>query len=738
MFGSFREGLMGMYLFGERQVVGMDMYQQVYDICTARPKSHAEDLLQGIVQLLLEHTADLEESILDHDDIVSAYAVEWERFRTASDYANRVCDFLNRQFLKMASFHKSIQAQKVLRLSVEGHAFMIWKHRILAPIKRNHSNALIMQLMTLVRRERDGDQVPSDFIRAAIHSFVQVNAYSEQPLQLYVEEVETPYIANTIAYYMKESATVLSSMSISGFMAKALARLDEEAMRARRYCDPTSFEKTIQACEAEYIGAHQAKINSEFEKMIVEGRFEDCTRAYRLLSRITDGVNHILEVYEKFVARMGKETMSRFGASFIKDPREYVETMVEMHAKYMAQSIEVFKNEPAFIAAADKAFRVIVNTDLGPGGQAPEIFARYCDLLLKKTPKAALSEQEADERLNKMIALFKYIDDKDVFQKFYSRALAKRLIHGLSISSDAELGMISRLKAPYSALMAQAACGYEYTSRLQRMFTDITLSDDIASGFKTFLDGSSVKLGLEFHVHVLTTGSWPLNATTSADFRIPVELEQTVAQFTAFYASQHNGRRLAWLHHLSKADVRAAFAEKRYEFNMSLHQLSLILMFNDATTVKLADVRELTKLAHADIAKMVAPLVDLKLLAVTGQSAEDEGLSPEASLSLNMAFTSKRIKIKVPPGASAAEQRQESDSTHKSVDEDRKLYLQASIVRIMKARKEMTHTLLVGEVIDQARSLFSPSVPMIKRCIEQLIDKQYIERSGRDNYLYVA
>nr|KAJ3422337.1 Cullin-2 [Polyrhizophydium stewartii] len=664
MFGSFREGLMGMYLFGERQVVGMDMYQQVYDICTARPKSHAEDLLQGIVQLLLEHTADLEESILDHDDIVSAYAVEWERFRTASDYANRVCDFLNRQFLKMASFHKSIQAQKVLRLSVEGHAFMIWKHRILAPIKRNHSNALIMQLMTLVRRERDGDQVPSDFIRAAIHSFVQVNAYSEQPLQLYVEEVETPYIANTIAYYMKESATVLSSMSISGFMAKALARLDEEAMRARRYCDPTSFEKvtanaahsifkrlltgfwqTIQACEAEYIGAHQAKINSEFEKMIVEGRFEDCTRAYRLLSRITDGVNHILEVYEKFVARMGKETMSRFGASFIKDPREYVETMVEMHAKYMAQSIEVFKNEPAFIAAADKAH-------LGPGGQAPEIFARYCDLLLKKTPKAALSEQEADERLNKMIALFKYIDDKDVFQKFYSRALAKRLIHGLSISSDAELGMISRLKA------------------------HITLSDDIASGFKTFLDGSSVKLG--------------------------------------------------------------PFAEKRYEFNMSLHQLSLILMFNDATTVKLADVRELTKLAHADIAKMVAPLVDLKLLAVTGQSAEDEGLSPEASLSLNMAFTSKRIKIKVPPGASAAEQRQESDSTHKSVDEDRKLYLQASIVRIMKARKEMTHTLLVGEVIDQARSLFSPSVPMIKRCIEQLIDKQYIERSGRDNYLYVA
>lgn len=37
-------------------------------------------------------------------------------------------------------------------------------------------------------------------------------------------------------------------------------------------------------------------------------------------------------------------------------------------------------------------------------------------------------------------------DDKDVFQKFYSRNLAKRLIHQLSVSMDAEEGMINRLK----------------------------------------------------------------------------------------------------------------------------------------------------------------------------------------------------------------------------------------------------------------------------------------------------
>ena len=51
-----------------------------------------------------------------------------------------------------------------------------------------------------------------------------------------------------------------------------------------------------------------------------------------------------------------------------------------------------------------------------------------------------------------MIA-FKYIEDKDVFQKFYSKMLAKRLVQHMSASDDAEASMISKLKviAKFSA-----------------------------------------------------------------------------------------------------------------------------------------------------------------------------------------------------------------------------------------------------------------------------------------------
>jgi cullin 1 len=64
------------------------------------------------------------------------------------------------------------------------------------------------------------------------------------------------------------------------------------------------------------------------------------------------------------------------------------------------------------------------------------------------------------------MVIFKYLEEKDVFQTFYSTKLSKRLIHGVSASDEAEASMISKLKE---------ACGFEYTNKLQRMFTGMLL-----------------------------------------------------------------------------------------------------------------------------------------------------------------------------------------------------------------------------------------------------------------------
>ena len=82
---------------------------------------------------------------------------------------------------------------------------------------------------------------------------------------------------------------------------------------------------------------------------------------------------------------------------------------------------------------------------------------------------------------------------------------------------------------------------------------------------------------------------------------------------------------------------------------------------------------------------------------------------------------------------------QEAEHINFSVEEDRKLFLQAAIVRIMKARKVIKHNQLMQEVLEQSKARFAPSVPMIKKCIEALIDKQYLERTNtNDEYSYIV
>ena len=78
-----------------------------------------------------------------------------------------------------------------------------------------------------------------------------------------------------------------------------------------------------------------------------------------------------------------------------------------------------------------------------------------------------------------------------MFEAFYKKDLAKRLLLGRSASTDAEKNMITKLKTE---------CGSQFTNKLEGMFKDVDLSRDIMKSFKT-----SVSLPfMQSHLHACT------------------------------------------------------------------------------------------------------------------------------------------------------------------------------------------------------------------------------------------
>lgn len=167
---------------------------------------------------------------------------------------------------------------------------------------------------------------------------------------------------------------------------------------------------------------------------------------------------------------------------------------------------------------------------------------------------------------------------------------------------------------------------------------------------------------------------------------------------------------------------------------MQTYQMAIILLFETCDSLSCREIQNTLQLNDETFQKHMQPIIESKLL-----NASSENLAGETRIELNLDYTNKRTKFKI-SSALQKETPQEVEHTINSVDEDRKLFLQAAIVRIMKARKVLKHNALIQEVLSLSKVSFTPNIAMIKKCVESLIDKQYIERTANsgDEYSYMA
>jgi len=73
----------------------------------------------------------------------------------------------------------------------------------------------------------------------------------------------------------------------------------------------------------------------------------------------------------------------------------------------------------------------------------------------------------------------------------------------------------------YNLLSLQTECGCQFTSKLEGMFKDMSVSNTIMDEFKNYVNNNNLSLGgVELTVRILTTGFWPTQVSLKSLVRV--------------------------------------------------------------------------------------------------------------------------------------------------------------------------------------------------------------------------
>ncbi len=592
---------------------------------------------------------------------------------------------------------------------------------------------LVEGLLSLIEAERSGETVN--------HSLIKNILRMMSALGVYDEAFQVPFLEATVIFYSAESSRLMEASHIADYLLRVESRLRLESDRVVHYLESHTRRPLIAILENQFLVKHVHSIVSKgFDVLVDESRHDDLKRLYDLFGlREVNAHEVLVQSWRSYIKRRGLEIVM----DAQKDP-----TMVQDLLDYKARLDKVlllsFGNDEKFLHVVKDSFENFINCR---ENRPAELIAKFCDAKLRSSK----TDDKLETVLESVLTLFRYINGKDVFEAFYKKDLAKRLIFNKCSSKEDEKFMITSLKRE---------CGNSFTSKLEGMFKDIDTSEQLHVQFKSSRDHNENPCfsKIDLHVSILTTGYWPTYPPYI--LKIPREMEECQHAFQKFYLSNagYTGRKLNWQYSLGDCVIKARFPHGTKELVVSLVQGIILLQFSGKSSLSFNDIKGLHGIADIEsgnmsratgaskanlqIQEMVKEELKRALLSLSvvketkilkRESRGSKEIEGTDVFSVDTDFKSKKYRIKV-NSVLLKETTAEQDATNEKVSHDRQYQIEACIVRIMKSRKTLTHPLLISELYSQLKFPVTPAD--LKKRIEGLIDRDYLERDEHNMSVY--
>ncbi|EHK15732.1 uncharacterized protein TRIVIDRAFT_37896 [Trichoderma virens Gv29-8] len=681
--------------------------------------------------------------------------------------------------------------QEPRRVPIFATTIALFRDHILRSCLNANSDSLIVDILISVMldqidMERRGDVIDRNLIRSCSRmlSCLYETEDETESSKLYLTIFEPRFLSNSETFYSRECERLLRESDASTWLRHTETRLLEEVDRCGTTIELETLPKVSEVVDKKLILGHLddflAMEGSGLRWMIDNDKTDDLSILYRLISRVDDKKTALREILQKRVVELGleienvlKNTDFSTGQGEGEDGGEgdkgktlnsaaqqtaaaikWVDDVLRLKDKFDYMLRICFQNDLVIQTALTKSFADFINLF----NRSSEYVSLFIDDSLKRGIRGK-TEAEVDAILEKAIVLIRYLLDKDIFQTYYQRHLARRLLHGKSESHDVEKQIISRMKQEM---------GQQFTSKFEGMFRDLVTSSELTSTYRDHIrkldpEGHTIDL----NVNVLTTNYWPsevmgrsaqLGEAPRMGCTYPPEVKRLQASFEQFYLTNRNGRKLTWIGTTGSADIKCVFPaiegksgplarERRYEINVPTYGMVVLLLFNDlkeGESLSFEEIQAKTNMSTADLTRALMAIAVAPKSRVLAKDPATKSIKPTDRFSFNASFQSKTIRIKAPiiSAVSKVEDKEERKTTEEKNNQTRAHIVDAAIVRIMKARKELNHSQLVSEVLSQLVGRFKPEVSLIKRRIEDLIVREYLERPDEDGapsmYRYVA
>ncbi|CAL0320602.1 unnamed protein product [Lupinus luteus] len=686
----------------------MMLYTLIYNMCTQKaPNDYSQQLYEKYREAFVEY---IKSTVLPplrekhHVFMLKELVQRWSNHKVMVRWLSRFFHYLDRYFV----MRRSLPA-----LSEIG--YMCFRDLVFMEVKAKVRKTVI----ALINNEREGEQIDRSLVKNIMDIFVAIG------MDQYVRCFELKMLYNTAVYYKTKASNWIE-------VEECLKR---ERDRVSHYLHSSTEQKLVEKVQHELLMTHAYQLlhkeHSGCHALLRDDKVEDLSRMFKLYHKIPRGLEPIANIFKKHITAEGAALVQHAeeaasdqtanGSAF--QEQVLIRKFIELHDKYMAYVNDCYMSHTMFHKSLKEAFEVFCNKTVA-GCSSAELLATFCDHVLKKGGSEKLSDEAIDETLDKVVKLLAYISDKDLFAEFYRKKLARRLLFDRSANEDHEKNILTKLKQQ---------CGGQFTSKMEGMVMDLTLARDKQTGFENYLHHNQhLNPGIDLTVTVLTTGFWP--SYKSFDLKLPPEMVKCVEVFKDFYEATANHRKLSWIYSLGTCNISGNFEPKTIELVVSTYQAAALLLFNTDDRLSYSEIMTELNLSNEDLVRLLHSLSCAKY-KILKKEPNTKTISPSDTFEFNSKFSDKMRRIKIP--LPVVDERRK---VIEDVDKDRRYAIDAAIVRIMKSRKLLGHQQLVVECVEQLGRMFKPDIKAIKKRIEDLISREYLERDkdNQNTFRYLA